>query len=154
LGIGWFVLSQVVAWFLRGRLSAQDRTVKIEQFAREEVKALADSQELFAGEHYDLAVMQAHRAVEARLRRVLLMRGASLPPGDPDALITAARRVGLVRESIVPLLEELRGHWRVAVGSVPLTREAGAAAMAATRDILAAIPVPEPSEPQGKGKSG
>jgi hypothetical protein len=78
------------------------------------------------------------------------MRGASLPPGDPDALITAARRAGLVRETIVPLLENLRGHWRVAVGSVPLTRQGGTEAMAATRDILAAIPVPEPSEPPAK----
>ena len=61
---------------------------------------------------------------------------------------------GLLREPALSLVEDLRGHWRVAVGSVPLTREAGSAAMAATRDILAAIPVPEPSQARSKGNNG
>jgi hypothetical protein len=143
LGIGWFVLSQLFAWFLRGRLGRQDRSAKVEQFAREEVKALADAQELLAGEHYDLAVMRAYRAVEARLRRVLLGRGVNLSAGDPDGLITAAKRAGLLRESVLTQFQDLRRHWQVAVGNVPLTKEGGAAALAATRDILAAIPVPD-----------
>ncbi len=66
LGIGWFVFSTFLAWLLRGRLGAADRTAKVSEFARQEVKALTDAQELFADDHFDLAVMEAHRAVEAR----------------------------------------------------------------------------------------
>ncbi|HKI37070.1 MAG TPA: HEPN domain-containing protein [Gemmataceae bacterium] len=145
LGIGWFVLSQVFAWFLRGRLGAQDRSAKVEQFAKDEVKALEDARELFASDHYDLAVMQAYHAVEARLRRVLLNRGGNLPQGDHDALVAAAKRAGLLREPTLTLLEDLQRRWRIAISNEPLTREAAATALGATRDILAAIPVPEPA---------
>jgi hypothetical protein len=144
VGVGGFVLAQVFAWFLRGRLGKHDRSAKVDQFSKEEVKALADSQELFAGDHYDLAVMQAFRAVEARLRRVLLNRGGNLPEGDHDALIAAAKRAGLLREPTLSLLQELQRCWRIAISHEPLSREAAADALSATRDILAAIPLPAP----------
>jgi HEPN domain-containing protein len=145
LGIGWFVLSQVFALFLRGRLGAQDRTAKIGQFARQEVKSLTDAQELFGHGHYDLSVMEAHRAVEARLRRVLLARGTVLPDGDSDALIKSAKRAGILNEQALTLLDELNRQWRIAVGTQPLTKEGAAAALSATRNILSTIPVPEPA---------
>jgi HEPN domain-containing protein len=148
LGVGWFLLSQVFALFLRGRLSEQDRSAKIGQFARQEVKALTDAQELFGHGHYDLSVMEAHRAVEARLRRVLLARGTALPEGDTDALIVAGKRARILGETALRLLDELTQQWRVAVGTEPLTKEGAAAALSATRNILSTIPVPEPA--QGK----
>jgi len=64
-------------------------------------------------------------------------------------------RTGLVRgtsrilvtdaERPIPLLEDLQRRWRIAISNEPLTREAAATALGATRDILAAIPVPEPA---------
>jgi hypothetical protein len=138
----WFGL----AWLLRGRLGAQDRSAKIGQFARQEVKALTDAQELFDNGHYDLSVMEAFRAVEARLRRVLLSRGTMLPGGDPDALIAAAKRAGLLREPAVTLLDDLARQWRVAIGSEPLSKEGAVAALGAARTILSMIPVPKPAQ--------
>lgn len=145
LGVGWFALSQLFAWFLRGRLGAHDRSAKVGQFAAQEVKALEEAQELFASDHYDLAVMAAYRAIDARLRRVLLGLRMSVPSGDQDALIAAAKRAGLLREPALTLLDDLRGHWRIAIGSEPLSKEAAATALSATRHILATIPVPEPA---------
>ena len=144
LVIVWFGL----AWLLRGRLGAQDRSAKVGQFARQEVKALADAQELFANDHYDLSVMEAYRAVEARLRRVLLGRGTMPPAGDPQALLAAAKRAGILREPALTLLDELMRHWRVATGSEPLTLEGAVAALAAARNVLSMIPVPKAA--QGK----
>jgi hypothetical protein len=146
LGVGWFVLSQVFAWFLRGRLAVQDRSAKVEQLAQDEVKALEQAQELFAGDHYDLGVMRSYRAVEARLGRVLLGHGVNVPSGDPDALVTAAKRAGLLSERALSQLQELQRQWRVAISNVPMTKEDAAGALAATRDILAAIPVPRPAQ--------
>jgi HEPN domain-containing protein len=142
LGIAWFVFSQVFAWFLRGRLAAHDRSAKVEQFTRQEVKALADAQELFANDHYDLSVMEAYRAVDARLRRALLTLGTTLPDGSPEALTAIAKRASLLREPALTLLGELTRTWRVAIGTEPLTREAAANALDATRQILATIPLP------------
>jgi hypothetical protein len=142
LGLAWFALSQAVAWFLRGRLAAHDQTAKAEQFTRQEVKALADAQDLFANDHYDLSVMEAYRAIDARLRRALLGRGTAPPSGNPEALVVAAKRAGLLREPALAQLDDLTRQWRVAVGSEPLTREAAARALEETRQILSTVPLP------------
>jgi hypothetical protein len=148
LGAGWFVLSQVLALFLRGRLGAQDRSAKIGQFARQEVKSLTDAQELFDSGHYDLSVMEAFRAVEARLRRVLLSRKRMPPGGDPDALVAAAKRAGILHAPAVALMDDLIREWRIAVGSEPLTKEGAVAALGAARNLLSTIPVPKPAQEQ------
>src|SRR5262249_42906966 len=56
LGVLWFLLSQLFAWRLRGRLGRQDVRTKLEQLARQEVSSLEHAQELFATEHYDVSV--------------------------------------------------------------------------------------------------
>jgi HEPN domain-containing protein len=140
LAVAWLSF----AWVLRGRLGDQDRSAKTEQFAQQEVKSLTDAQQLFADGHYDLSVMEAYRAVEARLRRVLLSRGRNLPTGTPEALTAAAKRAAVVGEPTVRLLQELERSWRTAIGSEPLTREAAADALSATRTILATVPAPQP----------
>ena len=146
LGIGWFVFSTFLAWLLRGRLGAADRTAKVSEFARQEVKALTDAQELFADDHFDLAVMEAHRAVEARLRRVLLARGQSLVDGNLEALVAAGKRAGLLKEPALALMDDLSRQWRIAIGTVPLNREGAVVALNAARNVLAMIPVPPPAQ--------
>jgi hypothetical protein len=139
LGIGWLVLSQVVALLLRGRLGHQDRTAKIEQLAHQEKLAVQQAADLFDGDHYDLSVMETWRAVEARLRRVLMARGITLRKTGAAALIAAAKKAGVVSESTLRLLQELEAYWHVAIGSEPTTKEAATAAMSAGRQILATI---------------
>jgi hypothetical protein len=152
VGIAAFVLFQLFAWLLRGRLGRQDQSAKIEVFTGQEVKALADAQELFANAHYDLAVMEVHRALDARLRRVLLGRKSNLPDGDLDALVAAAKRAGILREPALTLFKDLDRQWHIALSSEPLTKEGAAVALSATRHILATIPVPEPVA-AGSGKT-
>jgi HEPN domain len=142
LGLAWFVLSQAAAWFLRGRLGAHDRSAKVEQFTRQEVKALADAQDLFDNDHYDLSVMEAYRAIDARLRRALLSRGTAVRSDRPEALVAAAKRAGLLREAALTRLDDLTRQWHVAIGSEPLTRDAAARALEETRQILSTIPLP------------
>ena len=72
LGFGWVALSQLVAWRIRRRLGEQDRASRMAQLARQEVESLNQARELFDGQHYDLSVVEAWRALEARLRQVLL----------------------------------------------------------------------------------
>ena len=143
LGIGWLVLSQCAAWLLRGRLGNQDRTAKIEQLARLEVISVNYAKELFESEHYDLSVMEAWRAVEARLQRVLLGRGKVLAKADPDTLIQAVKRTGRVSGATLGLLQELRGHLSVATSSAPLSKEAARTALSAARHVLATVAVVE-----------
>lgn len=138
----------LLAWLLRGRLGAQEQSAKIDQLANQEISSLNRARELFAQEHYDLSVVEAWRAIEARLRRVLLKNGLGGTQDDPQDMIRKAAKAGLVQEPALKLLQQLRRQWNVAVSTEPLTREAAHAALQAARDILSTIAV----EPAKRGE--
>jgi hypothetical protein len=140
LGVFWLVLSQVLAWRLRGRLGAQDRVAKVEQLANQEMAALNRAAELQAEQHYDLGVIEGWKALESRLRRVLLLRGLTAPEGA-DALIAAASRAGVLREPALKLVQDVRRQWAVAVSTEPLLRESAEKALQEVRDVLSTIPL-------------
>jgi HEPN domain-containing protein len=150
-GIGWLVLSQVVAFLFRGRLSEEDVAAKSRQWADQEMAALNRAREMFASNHYDLSVIEAWRAIEARLRRVLLTKGIRSGGETPQQMIDAAVRARLIQDKSLDLLKELRKHWNVAVGFHPLTRQAAEYALNAARDILATIAVGESPKAAGHG---
>jgi hypothetical protein len=145
LGLGWVALSQLVAWRIRLRLGEQDRASRIAQLARHEVESLNQARELFDGQHYDLSVVEAWRALEARLRQVLLSRRIEARSGDPQAVIHAAVRKGILKEPALGLVAELRRHWTVALSTEPLSREAAVESLSAVRHVLSVIPVKEPA---------
>jgi hypothetical protein len=146
LGIGWLVLSQVAALVLRKRLGEQDRSAKLTQLAEQEIGSLNRARDLFDDTHYDLSVIEAWKAIEARLRRVLLLRHVRARMDNPQAMINAANRAGLLGKSTYELLQDLRRQWNVAVSTEPLTREAADMALTAARNILATIAVEDPAK--------
>lgn len=146
LAVLWLALSWLFAWRLRRRLGEQDRTAKMQNLAAQEIDALGRAREMFASHHYDLSVIEAWKAIEARLRRVLLRRGVGGRAHTTEAMLRAATKAGLLEKRPQELLHHLREQWNVAVGTDPLTRDAAESALAAARDILATIAV----EPPGK----
>ena len=141
LGGGWVALSQLVAWRIRRRLGEQDREAKMAQLARQEIDSLNQARELFDNEHYDLSVIESWRALESRLRQVLLNRRISVRSDNPGAVIHHAAKKGILREPTLGLVEDLRRHWAVALSTEPLTRESAVSALSAVRHVLAVIPV-------------
>jgi HEPN domain-containing protein len=141
LGVGWVALSQLVAWRIRRRLGERDRVSKIAQLAKQEGESLKQARELFDGEHYDLSVVEAWRALECRLRQVLLTRRITANSDDPQAVIRVATRKGVLREPTLSLVSELKRHWTVAVSTEPLRREAAIESLSAVRHVLSVIPV-------------
>jgi len=142
LGIGWLVLSQLAALLFRRSLGEQDRQAKIEQLTKQEVSLLSRSQELFAGSHYDLSVVEAFKALDARLRRVCLIRKMNV--GDREslqALVRRALRKGILEAPGAELFAELERAWRVAMSSTPLPREEAERALGALNHLLAVIPL-------------
>jgi HEPN domain-containing protein len=151
VGVGWLVVSQVLAWLFHGRLSEEDRIAKIRQWADQEIAALNRAREMFDNQHYDLAVIEAWRAIEARLRRVLLAKGITTGSESPQQMIDAAVRAKVVHEPSVGLLQELRKQWNIAVSFDPLSRQAAEAALHAARNILATISLSESPKEAGHG---
>jgi hypothetical protein len=143
VGLAGVIGSQLLAWLLRGRLGSQDRSAKIAELANQEEISLNRAQEMLANEHYDLAVIEVWRAVETRLRRVLLSRGYNLARIGPDQLIHKASRAGIIKAPALALIQELQRHWSVAIGTEPVTKEAANAALTAARHVLATIALPD-----------
>ncbi len=145
LGFFWLLVSQLLAFRLRGRLGAHDRQAKLEQIVNQEITSLNRTPELFEAHHYDLAVIESWKAIEARLRRVLLSRGYTDQVSNAQALIDQANRAGMLTEPVRKLLDEVRNAWNVAVSNEPLTREAAEHALQSSRVALASIAVGQPS---------
>jgi len=126
------------------------------QLAGQEVSSLKQARELFASEHYDLCVIESWRALEARLRQVLLVRRLTAKAEDPQSLVRVAARKGILREPTLGRVNELKRHWAVAVSTDPLPREAAVEALSTVRHALAVIPVkePHPSKPEPTGSPG
>ena len=152
LGGGWIMLTQVVAWRIRRRLGERDRVAKMEQLALQETRSLDRARELLAGEHYDLVVIEAWKALESRLRQALLSRGIAAKADDPGAILRLAARKGLLREPIPGLVEDLRRSWSVAISTEPLPREAAVEALGAIRYVLSILPA-QPISPGGRSRA-
>jgi HEPN domain-containing protein len=144
LGLGWVILSQVVAWRIRRRLGERDRASKMQQLARQEAESLDQAKQLFAGDHYDLCVVEAWRALESRLRQALLSRRVATRADDPQAVIRIAARKGILKEPTLGLVAELKHHWTVAVSTEPLPREAAFESLGAVRYLLSILPAKVP----------
>jgi hypothetical protein len=148
MGIGWLVLSQVLALFLRRRLINQDLGAKVKELAEQEHAAVNRASELVASEHLDMSVVETWRAVEARLRRVLLARGIVPRKTSPDAVIAAAKRAAIVNSQGLALLEDLKDALGTAVSNVPITKASASTAFNAGRQILAQIAVDGAASPR------
>jgi HEPN domain-containing protein len=141
LGVTWLIVSQLLAWLLRGRLGKQDQAAKIEQLARREIASLNHAQELFAKDHYDLSVIETWRALEARLQRVLLNRGDLPDRLTPEGLIRAVKHTGILGEPALRMLQEVERRWRIAISTEPLTKQAAEDVLSEARQILATLPL-------------
>jgi HEPN domain-containing protein len=140
---GFAFLWVLLAGLLRHRLAQRDRVSKIAQLGEQEIHALGRAREMFQAHHYDLSVIEAWRAIEARLRRVLLSRRITPPQDNPQKMIEIANRRGLVNDAGMESLREVRRQWNVAVSTEPLTQEAAELALGAARKIIATLPVEE-----------
>ena len=140
LGVGWLALSQLLAWHIRGRLGEGDRAAKLAQLARQERESLGRARDLFRDEHFDLCVVEAWRALESRLRQILLARRVGSTLDSTEAVLHVATRRGVLVEPVLGLVDEMRRHWTIAVSTEPLEREAAASSLSAAKHILAVLP--------------
>jgi HEPN domain-containing protein len=143
-----------VAWRLRRRLGEGDRVAKITQLADQEVAALNRAREMFESKHYDLSVIESWRAIEARLRRVLLSHRLAPRVDRPEAMINLGHRTGIVSDAAMEWLQQLRRSWKIAVGTEPLSRESAEAALTAARNILSTIPIEDLATKSGVAAKG
>jgi len=138
--IGVLVLWVGLSVLLRWRLSRQDRRAQIRQLAHLEVDHVRKARDMYQHHHYDMAVIEAWKALEARLHRLLLHRGY-IRHMTPAKMIDIARKTGVLNPDLQQSVQHLRQQWNVAIGTTPLTKEAAETALAASRKLMSALPV-------------
>jgi hypothetical protein len=133
----WFIFAAL----LRRRMMHQDQKAQFERLTETETAALRRAQEMLDHDHYDLSVIEVWRALEARLRRALLLRSVRGDFDDWNKLRDAAHQAGVLSKVPLTALDELRRHWQVAVSVEPLPRPAAENALVTARQLLATIPL-------------
>jgi HEPN domain-containing protein len=142
VAVFWLLTWQFFAWRVRRRLGGHDQSAKVEQLANQELAALNQVRDMETGQNYDLAVIQAWKALEARLSQALLRRGIATTATDAQSLLDAAAKAGIITGKNREQIEELRQQWNVAVSTQPISREAAEKALAVAREILSTIALP------------
>jgi hypothetical protein len=141
VGAGLVALWLGLALVIRFRLGRQDRNHQFDSLTETESAALKRAQEMFDQGHFDLSVIEVWRALEARLRRALLLRHVHGHYEDWNELRDAAHEAGLLAKVPLTALDQLRGQWQIAVGVEPLPRDAAVDALMTARTVLATIPL-------------
>jgi hypothetical protein len=141
LAVFWLVLAQIGVIWLRRKLSAQDVEHRLTQLVEREAEALSRAQEMFAGDHFDLVVIESWKALEARLQRALLAHDYHQIPASAEALLTTAQRAGILDNLGRERVNQVLHAWHVAIGTEPTLRETADKALKTTRDLLSTIPV-------------
>lgn len=98
---------------------------------------------MVAGNHYDLAIVQAWNALEARLKRALLFKGMAIPDKvESSTLIKIAVRSDVIPPKTMAAIDELKKYKDVAISTEPLPRQSAEQGLDLAREILATIALP------------
>lgn len=134
-------------------MNRKDRQSSVDQLATQEGAHLRRAEEMLESEHYDLAALEAFRAVEIALRRAFVDSDIRIRSQRPVDIISIAAKVGIIPTDIVGTIQEVRVARNNAVhGSRPITNEQAKWLVDTTKQILRNIKVPRKRENEGEDK--
>ena len=124
-------------FWIRKYLSKKDWTSRIEQLTDRDMDALKRAKELMQAEHADLAIIQFHKAVLARLKMATMKRGYF----ESHRVLVNAAKCGLINKETEPLLEVIRNYNAIACSTTPVGLKAAVETAAAVQRLLATVSV-------------
>lgn len=121
-------------------MNLRDREASIDQLSIRESRHLHRAEEMHGARHYDLAAIEAFRAIETALHRALIDRDVRVGAPRARELIPAAARAGIIPEECVGLLHEVRVARNRAVHATdPIALHDAEWLLDTTRKIIASI---------------
>ncbi len=108
LSIAGAVLGALFSWSTARRLGHTDEVAIELKLSTDEAGHIRRATEMLSAGHYDLAIVEAFRAVESAMLGALWRRGQSIRPGRPGDLVSAARQAEVLPTETLGLLVELR----------------------------------------------
>lgn len=132
------VLSLDVVRRLGQALGIREKKAVSQQLEREEMQFFRRAEELLEGSHYDLAVVEAWKAIEVAARRSLLGRRG--PEKFRLPLYREIEMYELLPKSLIPVLHEVRRIRNLGAHAVePISEEQARSAIELSARILAAL---------------
>ena len=132
----WLVVWQLSSFLFRRYLSKKDWISRIDQLVDREMDALKRAKDLTDQSHFDLAVIQFHKAVLTRLQMACMKRGVFR-----GRAIANAKKAGIINKTNKGWLDTILRHYAVAESPQPVEPGAAAETAEATKQLLATIPV-------------
>jgi HEPN domain-containing protein len=141
------VVATEVAARLGRALGRKEKRAAVEQLEQEEMRFLRRAEQLLEADHYDLAVVEAWKAIEVAARRALLKR--DVPQSFRLPLHREIEKYGLVPKELIPAFQEVRRTRNIAAHAVErISKEQARNAIELSARILAALaPVDDDGEP-------
>lgn len=134
--VTWVIIWQVGGLTLRKYLTKKDWTSRIDQLTDKEMDALKRARELMDAQHADLAIVQFHKAVQARLKMACMKRGYF-----KNNVVNFAKKSDIINVGNVGLFEVIQKHFSVAESTTPVKPDALIETEHAVKHFLATIPV-------------
>jgi len=141
------IFGAIVSWMFSAAMNRKDRLSRVDQLATQEGAHLQRAEEMLKSDHYDLAALEAFRAVETALRRAFVDSEIRVRSHRPVDVISNAAKVGIIPADIVGTVQEVRVARNNAVhGSRPVSKEKAQWLVDTTKEILSNIRVPRKKE--------
>lgn len=126
---------------------------RVEMYEKIEATQFTRAEELFKQGHFDLAVIDAFRSLEAALRRKLVSEGIASGTSPSASLVATAVRTGLLPESQLKELQEIqRIRNRAAHSATSVSADEAERVLKGTSALLAKI-VSESTTRQGRSQA-
>jgi hypothetical protein len=133
----WVFLWQSGTWVLRRYLTRKDWTSRVEQLTDREMDALKRAKELQEAGHSDLAIIQYHKAVLARLTMATMKQGYF----DSRKILASASRCGIINTDNVGYVNLIMMQNTIASSTKPAEAGAVEKVAEATKRLLATVAV-------------
>src|ERR1022692_49711 len=133
----WIIIWQLGGFWIRKYLSKKDWTSTIEQLTDREMDALKRAKELMEAEHADMAVIQLHKAVLARLKMATMKRGYF----DSNRVFINAKKCGVINADTEKLLNVIIKNNEVACSTKPVGMKTAVETAEAVKQLLSTVSV-------------
>lgn len=141
------VLLPIAVQKIKELLNSRDRESSIEALSSQEISFLSRAKEMLNSKHYDLAVVEAFRAFEATLHRVLLNHHLPIPMGSPMQVINFAFEEGILPQKFKEKANNIRmARNKSAHGAHEFTPEEASKYLDISEELIFFLIAPNASE--------
>lgn len=132
----WVFMWVVCGFFIRRHLAKKDWTSRVEFLIDKEMYALKRAKEMMLADHYDLAILQYHKALTARLKMACAKKGVF--QGEP---FISAKHLGIISKTNGCYIDCILRNTAIAQSTEPATKTQAEETALHAKKVLSTIQI-------------